>query len=258
MSLPLARNGSNAGKIRPNADSWKKLVEIAGKQLESLEYLEKSAHSFLKKEGLLKEYDGLMNELSQIVKNAQFQENTKVSPWLGDTQRLALNETDFSLFHKFLASENAKAVVALFANQTPGTENVMNYAVSVAGEYIRNFTFEGEALEGESLAEMDGLFNAWLVENNMINSEGVLYERTASGEIKQDKKGKPAIMDSEKFKDVLHDKKKGFEHYVQGELSKIMPEKKNIHFAIKGHDYVQPAVTPRHDEPDTRQEVSSH
>ena len=248
MPLLLARNGSN---------SWRKLVEIAGKQVESLEYLERAASSFLKKEGLLKAYDGLMKELSQIVKNAQFQENTKVSPWLGDTQRLALNETDFSLFHKFLASENAKAVAALFANQTPGTENIMNYAVSVAGEYIRNFTFEGDVLEGQALAEMDGLFNAWLVDNNMINSDGVLYERTAAGEIKRDPKGKPAIMDSEKFKDLLHDQTKGFEHYVQGELSKIMPEKKQIHFSMKGHDYVQPAVTPRHDEPDTKPEVSA-
>ena len=241
-------------QIRPNADSWRKLVEIAGKQLESIEYLEKAAHSFLKKEGLLKEYDGLMKELTQIVKNAQFQENTKVSPWLGDTQRLALNETDFALFHKFLASENTKAVVSLFANQPAGTENVMNYAVSVAGEYIRNFTFEGGVLEGESLAEMDGLFNAWLVENNMINSEGVIYERTEAGEVKHDKKGKPVTMNSETFKDMLHSKTTGFAHYVQGELGKIMPEKKDIHFAIKGHDYVEPEVTPRHDAPDTRQD----
>ena len=41
----------------PNADSWRKLVEISGKQLESLEYLEQAAAAFLKKKGLLKEYE---------------------------------------------------------------------------------------------------------------------------------------------------------------------------------------------------------
>lgn len=258
MALPLARNNATDGGIKPNADSWMKLVEIAGKQLESLEYLEQAAHSFLKKEGLLKEYEGVMSELTLIVKNAQFQESTKISPWLGDTQRLSFNQTDFSLFHKFLASENAKAVVALFASQPEGTENIMNYAVSVAGQYIRNFTFDGEVLEGEPLAEMDALFNAWLVENNMINAEGVIYERTEAGDVKQDKRGNPVVMDSEKFKDMLHSKNKGLEHYVQAELSKFIPEKKNIHFQIKGHDYVEPKVAPQHDQPDTRQEVQAN
>jgi hypothetical protein len=222
----------------PNADSWRKLVEISGKQLESLEYLEQAAAAFLKKKGLLKEYEGLMHELTQMVENARFQENTKASPWLGDTQRLSFNQTDFSLFHKFLASENAKAVVALFAEDT---EKVMNYAISQAGEYIRNFTFDGVMLEGESLGEMDALFNAWLVENKMINSDGVIYQGTGKGEILY-RNNKPMTVNADDFKNLMNNETKGFKSYVQAELRKFMPEKNaGDPFEIKDHAF--PAQT---------------
>lgn len=256
MALPLARNHSRESQIRPNAESWKKLVETAGRQLESLEYLEQAAAVLLKKEGLLKEYDGLMHELTQMVANARFQDDTKASPWLGDAERLSFNQTDFSLFHRFLASENAKAVVALFAEQPEGTENVMNYAISETGEYIRNFTLDDAILEGDSLSEMDALFNAWLVENNMINSDGVIYERTDSGEIQRDQNGAPKVVNSEQFKETLHSQNKGLEPYVQRELRAFLPDKKtDINFVIKGHDYVQPEATPKADEPRTAQEM---
>ena len=117
----------------------------------------------------------------------------------------------------------------------------MNYAISQAGEYIRNFTFDGVILEGDSLGEMDALFNAWLVENNMINLDGVIYQGTGKGEILY-RNNKPMTVNADDFKNLLNNETTGFKSYVQGELRKFMPEKNaGSHFEIQGHAF--PAQT---------------
>jgi hypothetical protein len=195
--LPLARTNSDKTKGIPTPDALNKAIEVACNQIETLKYFATNLHASLEKSGLLKKCEQLILEVEKLVANAQFREDNKGNPWLGNMAQMPdSNETDFNLFQKFLATTSA--------TELKEDKVILDCALSDSAEFLRAYSNEkGELLEDDELNAIDTLFNAWLAENNMISKGGVIYAGTAKGDILEDKKGNPVAVPAEKLRAML-------------------------------------------------------
>jgi hypothetical protein len=227
--LPLARTNGDKTKGIPTPDALNKVLEVVGNKFETLQYFATNLHASLEKSGLVKECKQLLQEVENLVANAQFREDNKGNPWLGDTSQMpAINETDFNLFQKFLATTSA--------TELKGKEVILDCALSDSAEFLRAYSnAKGELLEDEELNAMDTLFNAWLAENDMISKGGVIYAGTTNGDILEDKKGKPVVVPAEKLRAMLD----------AGEFAQFV-QKKNpeAQVNVRLHPYEAPQAGP--------------
>ena len=222
--LPLARTIGDKTKGIPTPAALNKAIEVAGNQIETLAYFATNLQESLIKGGLVKECKQLLEEVKKLVDNAQFREDNKGNPWLGDVAQIpVINETDFNLFQKFLATTSA--------TELKEDKVILDCALSDSAEFLRAYSNE----KGELLDAIDTLFNAWLAENNMISKGGVIYAGTAQGDILEDKKGNPVAVPAEKLRAMLN----------TGEFAQFV-QKNNpaVQVNVRLHQYEAPQAGP--------------
>lgn len=230
QQLPIARIRGVKPSL-PSPESLNKAVAVAANQLETLQYLATNLYTSLEKGGLVKECSKLIDEVGNLVANAQFNRDNQVNAWLGNVKQVlaANNITDFASFHHFLANMSAAEL-----KQQAVT---FDCAVSDSSEFIRGYCDdEGNVLDEEKVQVMDTLFNAWLADNNMLSKGGVIYQATAQGDIAQDKKGNALVAPAEQLRTLL-DKTNGFGEFVQ-------KNNKEVQVAVRLHPYDAPTATP--------------
>lgn len=221
-NLPIARSGNEVGFVL-SAESLHKILQLAGNQVETLDYLQAALAG---KVGKAAEFAGLIQEVAKLVENAVFQEQEKekLNPWSGapkltDLLGAYFSKTEFSAFQEFMAAKSVNAIEE--------ASITLDYAVSQSAQFKRAYTRDGQMLVGAELDAMDTLFNAWLAKNNLISQGGSIYAGTSKGEIKQHN-GQPVIADPHALIARLN----------EGEFERYVHEKnKKITIAVRENDY---------------------
>ncbi|KTD19938.1 hypothetical protein [Legionella londiniensis] len=200
MRLPLVKRGTAGSNSLPTSDSLYKCMEVATKP-DSARYFHTQFEQRLIDAGLKDKSGPVLNEVKKFADYIALQ-GSNSNPWSGDIHI----PSAFHNYQEHLAKEAIKEVAV---------NNIdFDYAVSNQSEFLRGYSNNGQPVDGETLSSMDKIFNAWLVENDMLCNNGVIYEATAKGDIKLDSKGEPVKADPERLKSLLHHKDKGFEQYL--------------------------------------------
>jgi hypothetical protein len=134
-------------------------------------------------------------------------QKTQENPWSGEF-------TARSLFQAYQDSM-AQNYVKDFANKSI----TFDFSISDNAEVLRGYNTDDGLLSDEESLPLDQLFNAWLADNDMLTKDGVIYQSTADGEIKQDEKGQNKRANAEKLRELIKDEKKGFSQYVSKKSS---------------------------------------
>lgn len=195
-------------------ESLTKILQMAGTQVETLEYLQSALQEKTKTSGT--EYSEVMNEITKLVDYAVSQEQklNKLNSWSGardmvDKLRAVFETNEFSTFQDFMAAK--------LASKVPVEQITLDCEISDQAEFLRAYSINGEVLEGDALEAMDILFNSWLAqpETKMIMNNGVIYSGTDKGEIARDTDASVVKARAERVKELLSDPVLGFESYVQ-------------------------------------------
>ena len=91
-------------------------------------------------------------------------------------------------------------------------------------------------LDAPTETGMNQLLLAWLGKNQLINKDGIVYEATASGDIKQ-QDGKQVMANPDVLRQQILDEKTGLAAYIQ-------QNNKEIELTLYSHDYAASQVTP--------------
>lgn len=220
-----------------NPESLTKILQLGSSQVETMTYLQSALTEKIKKSNTMSEFADLQSEVTKLVDNAIFQEQSlsNLDPWSGaaglpDKLHAIYSMTEFSAFQDFMATRAAINV--------PEGVITLDCMVNDMAEYIRAFSMNGVVLEGETADAIDALFTGWLdqPENKMIMQDGVIYSKTDNDEIAPDKNDSVVKARAEKIRGMLSNKENGFEQYVQ-------QKKPGTKIAIIQHDPAEVAPT---------------
>lgn len=239
--LSIARAGSESRFVL-NGDSLNKILQLAGTQIEILEYLQAS---LIEKAGKTPEFTGLMVEVAKLIKNAEYQlqEKEKLNPWslvtastLNDAPgligllRAHLSKSEFDEFQDFLAESSVRHIEEqIQAGKIKEEDIVLDYAIGRSSQFMCAYSSGGYAFEGEEFDSMCKIFNRWLKENDMLTEDGVIYMRT--GDKIRSENGKPVTADPEKIITMLSGN--GFQKFLQEQNPKMR-------ITIRQNDYDPP------------------
>ena len=206
MELALVRQRSSEHKERPNYKAIQDLKAVATTP-EAAVYLsaafDKAFASMLDKEAVRRVSEELHAHADYVILA-----NSGNDVWAGKQP-----STLFQNYQQGLASRAAKMV----ADKTI----TLDVAISDKSELLRGYSEGGLPLDEKSVLAMDKLFNSWLAENNMISKDGSIYQGTAEGQIKQDDRGNPVLVEPETLRDALGSQEDGFEQTVQKKNSSV-------------------------------------
>lgn len=222
--LPIARSSDSSFIL--NAESLNKILQLAGNQVETLDYLQAALSE---KIGKNEEFAGLMEEVTRVVDSAKFQdaEKSKLNSWSGsegliDKIRAVFDKTEFGAFQEFMAITSA--------NKIPEEKITLHCALSDKSEFIRAYYSDDDnPLSVDEHATMDTLFNTWLAssEHKMISKDGSIFAATEQGEVDS---GKDPKVTAKTLNSLLNDKVLGFAAYLQ----KIKP---GVQLTIQQHPF---------------------
>lgn len=202
MSLPIAKRRGAGGQNLPKSDSIYKCMEVAT-TAEAATYFHKQFEQKLSDSGLKEQSASLLTDVKKFVDLIALSSFSGEKAWSGQIQI----ESRFQRYQEHLAKEAV--------SQVEVDDITFDYAISDESEFIRGYSSNGQPLETDKNNAMDKLFNAWLVDNNMLCKSGVVYEATDKGEIKQDNHNQPVKADAKQLKTLIQDSNKGFEKYLQ-------------------------------------------
>lgn len=113
-----------------------------------------------------------------------------------------------------------------------------DFAVSNQGQLISVFTAEDARLDTDDETAMNKELIAWLATHNLIHQDGIVYEATDKGDIKQ-RDGKPVTVSPETLTAQLENQNTGFTAH----LKKL---NQSINVEVHSHDYdeAEPAEKP--------------
>ncbi|STX27727.1 Dot/Icm secretion system substrate [Legionella beliardensis] len=184
--------------------------------------------------------DKVLEKIAEYQTNVHMERGNRPDPWTGNTD----TRTDFQnaqLNHGISALEK-------ISPQLDEGNLKMDFAISDLAQLLRAFSLDNQPLSPEVASVIDKLFNAWLAEQDMVSKGSAIYEADASGKIKTDKQGNPIKADAEKIRQLIHDRDKGFDQFLNDKFSKLITDK-NITASIQEHKYpaqkAQPAVAAR-------------
>lgn len=197
-----------------NPESLTKILQMAGNQVETLEYLKKGLVEKTRKSGT--EYAELIGEVTKLVDYAvsQAKNLNKLDPWSGnrdliDKMHAIFTTSEFSAFQNFMADK--------LASRVPVAPITLDCEINDEAEFLRAYSVNGEVLQGEALEAMDILFNSWLAqpEIGMLMQNGVIHAGTEQGEIVKDVTSNAVKARADQVRELLSDPVRGFERYVQ-------------------------------------------
>jgi len=201
--LPLVRKRGTDGVRLPNADAITQCMRLSS-TAEAAQYLYEQAKgvfsSMMKQEPVKK----VVDILKAHAENVGLIKKDNGNSWAGKPI-----STDFNKLQAELAAEAAKFM------SEHAEDITFDYAVGKDSELLRGYSSNGNPLDGERVAAMDLLFNAWLAEQKMISKGGVIYEGTTSGQIKQDENGAPVRANAKTLRDIIASNESGFAKFAQ-------------------------------------------
>lgn len=204
MSLPIVNTRSQKN-ISPSVSGINKGIKLASLDStgEAARYLLSQVERRLNNAGAL-EKDSFSNVLETLKNFVKYVETafSAGDPWSGKA-RLPW----FQNFHELLASDSAKVIDLEKQIQ-------FDFAVSKQSELVRGYTTNDGELDDPTMGAMDNLLNAWLVKNQMINTDGIVYKATTDGKALKNQDGGLERADPERLKSSMMDKENGFEAYV--------------------------------------------
>lgn len=191
----------------PSSASVHKCIETVTNN-DSADYFAKALADKLKKEKVADQYSDLLDDARKF---ADFigQQSSGDNPWTGSFSE----RSSFQRYQTNLAETSAK----MLTDKTI----IFDFAVGDHAEILRGYSSNGAELSNEESGALDKLFNAWLAEKNMITKDGIIYEATDDGKIKQDAKGQDKRADADRLRQLITDKKEGFNQYIQSKNSAI-------------------------------------
>lgn len=223
---PVSNRGS--GKPLPTAVCLQKGAEVVskGNNPAAGEYLLTRYEARLKEKGMLEEGLPVMKKLEEVTDFLKLKAETG-SIWSGKMP------TDYQKYQKALGADAANVLNGAFVE-----DNVIvnyYYTVSDKSDLKRGYGVgeKNESPNPETSNALDHLFNAWLAENNMMSDNGVIYEISDDGTVKQelqndgqikkDNNGEPIAKraDAEKLRQSISDPTTGFGPYVKKHNGKV-------------------------------------
>ena len=202
MSLPLAKRRGAGDTNLPKSDSIYKCMEVAT-TAPAATYFYNQFEQKLSDSGLKESSSAILTEVEKFADLMSLSSASGDQAWSGQIQVASR----FQRYQEHLAKEAVR--------QVDVHEITFDYAISDESEFIRGYSSDDQPLDTNQLNAMDNIFNAWLVENNMLCKNGVVYEATEQGEIKHDDRNQPVKADSERLNNLIQDGSKGFGQYLQ-------------------------------------------
>jgi hypothetical protein len=191
----------------PSSASLKKCMEIITNPDAAKAFVDKLC-SQLDKAKLRGKFESLIEDIKAFAA-AVGKGNPSGDAWSG---REPLQTSVFNNYQDAIATSSAD----IFANQ----DIRFDFAISDEAEILRGYSIDGKVIEPEEAKELDKLYNAWLAEKGILTKDGVLYEATSKGEIKQEK-GKNKRISEEKIRGLISDTKSKFADYVRSKNDTI-------------------------------------
>ncbi|MBA2656722.1 MAG: hypothetical protein H0U70_07005 [Tatlockia sp.] len=208
MSLPTTTRGSVRAVLAPDSLAIAKAIEIA-RRAEPAQYLLERFIAKMESLGknIFEESQSMRQTLEQHSLNTLLIEG-KENHWAG-----VLPESDY-LRYQTVSSELASG--SLKSKQI-GQVNV-DYALSDSTQLVRAYSEDNQELTSDSGQALDKLLSSFLTKNNLfveVSEQGTfIYENDGEGNIRLDKNNKIKA-DPEVVKDLIQDKNKGFQRYLQ-------------------------------------------
>jgi hypothetical protein len=210
MANPIVSSNRQAGAITmPDNAAMNAIFEIATK---TADYLKERYEKKLINGGMRKDYQGVLHVLEEFEKNMSLLSTTDEDIWSG----YAAVRPFFQNYHYNLAMEAAKELKSeLEANIK------FDFAINKKAEMLRAFSAEGKSISTKATENMDKIFSSWLVENNMILQDGVIYEIDEAGNIKKEGET-PVRADAERVNRMMSERgSKGLITYLANLAIKI-------------------------------------
>jgi hypothetical protein len=153
----------------PKSDEIQEAMKMAGGSIDAAEYLLKRIKTladeakFLTKAPELKA--NVIAAVEKFVEYVQFKLTANGQPWAGQH----VETSDMKNMQKNIAEAAAKELTGKL------NEVKLDYAISEKGHYVRGYSSNTGALDSESVASLDKLFNAWLASKDYLVKSGFIY-----------------------------------------------------------------------------------
>jgi hypothetical protein len=147
--------------------------------------------------------------LEEHRRNVHLQRSPQENQWAG-----MMPESDYKNY------QTGRAMLASKSLQSTNiTEVQIDYALSDSSQFLRAYSSKDSSLEMDSQVSVDELLSTYLSKNNLfveVRPEGTfIYENDGNGHIRLDEKNNPVNADPEIVRELLQDKSKGFQKYLQ-------------------------------------------
>jgi len=226
----------------PNSSQILKIMEVAGATPETADYfVERLKQVFAKaKVSDQPEFKNMLERAEEFRVNVKLHREFNAQYWSG----AMASETKFKNLHWNIATTASDEV-----KQAISGALVVDVAISDRSEILRGFADNDQPIENEKvISSLDKLFNAWLVEHDMVSQDSTLYDANGDGEIRFDERGKPVVADPEHVKALITDAEKGLEQYLESKKIPVQAVMLHEHPSSKVSDKKAKEVEQRSEE----------
>ncbi|MBA3537649.1 MAG: hypothetical protein H0T84_13750 [Tatlockia sp.] len=202
--------GSEIQNRVPDTNAIVALIEVVTEP-ESVDYACVKFDQKFKSLGknMVEEAKPMRATLEEHRRNIHLQRSPQEKQWAG-----LLPESDYRNY------QTGRAAIAGRSLQTNNIVEVqVDYAISNSSQFLRAYSSKESPLEIDSQISVDELLSTYLSKNNLfaeVRAEGTfIYENDGNGHIRLDEQNNPLNADPERVRELLQDKNKGFQKYLQ-------------------------------------------
>lgn len=178
MNFPIVQNRSGSGAI-VNAKTYSDILEVVGNtSLEALEYATEVILKADKRAGHPPQNQQAVKNIVDHRNNMQKVRERLVSPWaIGRWEDVNIVQA----YNLVLSDEAVKDLLNEFP-QGQAKAIDMSFELDEKGRFLRGYFDEQQApLSPEMFKRLDVIWNLWLVQNDMVVREGIVYATNQNG-----------------------------------------------------------------------------
>jgi hypothetical protein len=233
MKLETTTRGSQISDYLPTKEALFKCFAIAT-TLKSANYLCENVTAIYQRKKLSEEERKVADDIIQVAQDYQeyvaLEREDRPNAWFEQTIL-----TDFQNLHKNMAKSAIKSI----SNDVDNSVK-MDIAIGEHADMLRAFSVDANSSTPQQAQMLDKVFNAWLVKDNLICKNSVIYKGTPKGEIQIDNKGQFIRAGAKDIYTRLLDNIEGFQSYFN-QLS-YKTNKKKLTAIIQLHAYSKQPV----------------
>lgn len=222
-NLEIVKPRGGAGAVVVGSEAFKRMFDLCCSK-EVAQYMYDQTEAYLKRAGIFESepYQQILVCLRDLVEYQTLAEDSgKI--WQGEPASTAFQNVQFQKAVAFLDKLDASKPIQF------------DFAVGDQAELVGVFTVDGQPLNAATETGMTNLLLAWLSQNQLLNKDGVIYEATASGDIRQ-RDGQEVIANPGALRQQILDEKTGLAAYVQ-------QKNKEVQLTLEPHNYAESQVT---------------